>query len=140
MYQIILKAHSGFRYLVLSLLLLALSWAFLGVFGKKEFSEGQRKVTLFALIFSHVQLLVGLILHFLSPNVDFSNIKVREIRYWSIEHLAMMLLALALITIGYSKSKRATDSLTKHKKIVLFFGLGLLVIVVAILQSGRGLL
>lgn len=140
MYHILLKAHSGWRYLVLALLLVAFFWAIGGSFSKKEFSESQRKVTLFALICSHIQLLIGLILYFVSPMVDFSQMKEKEIRYWSVEHLAMMIFALALITIGYSKSKRAEDSLTKNKKVALFYGLGLLVIIVSILQSGRGLL
>ncbi len=61
-------------------------------------------------------------------------------RYWTVEHTVMMLFAIVLITLGHSRSKKAADDLNKHRSIALYYGLAVLVIVVAIYQSGRPIL
>lgn len=144
MYNILLGLHSGLRYIVLLLLVLALLTAIIGLFGKKPYSEGNRKINLFAMIFTHTQFLVGLILYFFSPLVNYSNMgeamKDTISRYWTVEHSVMMLFAIILITIGHSRSKKAAEAFNKHRSIALYYGLAVLVIVVAIYQSGRPLL
>lgn len=144
MYNILLGLHSGLRYIVLLLLVLALLSAIIGLFGKKPYSEGNRKINLFAMIFTHTQFLVGLILYFFSPLVNYSNMgeamKDTITRYWTVEHSVMMLFAIILITIGHSRSKKAAEAFNKHRSIALYYGLAVLVIVVAIYQSGRPLL
>jgi hypothetical protein len=52
----------------------------------------------------------------------------------------MMLFAIVLITLGHSRSKKAADDFNKHRSIALYYGLAVLVIVVAIYQSGRPIL
>jgi len=144
MYETLLGLHSGLRYIVLILLVLALVTAIIGLFGKKPYSEGNRKINLFAMIFTHTQFLVGLILYFFSPMVNYSNMgeamKDAMTRYWTVEHSVMMLFAIILITIGHSRSKKAAEAFNKHRSIALYYGLAVLVIVVAIYQSGRPLL
>jgi hypothetical protein len=142
LYSIIKHLHSGFRYIVLLLVVVALVNAFLGWFGNKPYTEGSRKLNLFALISAHTQFLIGLILYFLSPFVQFNSqtMKNAETRYWTMEHLVMMLFAIVLITIGNSKSKKIALPQGKHRAIAIFFGLAILVIVVAIIQSKRGFL
>jgi hypothetical protein len=61
-------------------------------------------------------------------------------RYWTVEHSVMMLFAIILITVGHSRSKKAKDAMNKHRAIALYYGLAVLVIIVAIYQSGRPLL
>jgi uncharacterized BrkB/YihY/UPF0761 family membrane protein len=61
-------------------------------------------------------------------------------RYWTVEHFVMMLFAIVLITLGHSRSKKAADDFNKHRSIALYYGLAVLVIVVAIYQSGRPIL
>ncbi|MFM6953722.1 MAG: cytochrome B [Sphingobacteriaceae bacterium] len=141
MYSFLLKFHSGFRYLVFALVLLAIVQALAGWLGKKEFTEGNRKVALFAMISAHTQLLLGLALYFFSPFVQFaaSTMKDSTLRYWTVEHAVMMLFALVLITVGHGRAKRALAAADKHRSIVIFYGLTLLVIVAAIAQSGRPL-
>ncbi len=68
------------------------------------------------------------------------TMKDSALRYWTVEHVAMMLFAVVLITIGHSRSKKATDDTSKHRAITLFYGLAVLIIVVAIGQSGRSIL
>lgn len=144
MYPFLLKFHSGFRYLVLLLLVSTIILALAGWFGKKSYSEANRKLNLFTLIFAHIQLLVGLVLYFYSPFVKLSEMaatmKDNDLRYWTVEHLVMMIFAIVLITVGHAKSKRATDGIMKHRTIAIFYGLAVLVILIAIAQSGRPIL
>lgn len=144
MYSTLFGLHSGLRYIVLLLLVLALLLAMVGLFGKKPYTQTNRKINLFAMIFTHTQLLVGLVLYFFSPMVNFSNMAeaMKDVmtRYWTVEHSVMMLFAIVLITVGHSRSKKAIEGFNKHRSIALYYGLALLVIVVAIYQSGRPIL
>ena len=134
--------HSGFRYVVVLLVLLAIIQALTGVMGKKTYTEGNRKLNLFAMISAHTQLLIGLVLYFLSDLVQFGSqtMKNAQIRYWTVEHLTMMIIALVLITIGHSKSKKAVLPQAKHKAILIFYGIAFVIVLVAIIQSHRPML
>jgi hypothetical protein len=144
MYSTLFGLHSGLRYIVLLLLAAAILLSLIGLFGKKPYSEMNRKVNLFAMIFTHTQFLVGLILYFFSPMVNYSNMAEAmsnaTTRYWTVEHSVMMLFAIVLITVGHSRSKKAKDAVNKHRAIALYYGLAVLVILVAIYQSGRPIL
>jgi len=141
MYKMLLGLHSGIRYIVIVLFVLALIMAITGLFGKKPYTETNRKINLFAMISAHIQLLTGLILYFFSPMVALSDMgaamKDTALRYWTVEHAVMMIFAVILITVGHSRSKKAIDAFNKHRAIALFYGLALLVILLAIYQSGR---
>lgn len=125
-YQLLRAAHSGWRYVVFALLVIAFLTALFSLMGKKPYTNGNRKLNVFTLIATHIQFLFGLILYFISPLVE------AGIRYWKMEHIGMMLVAVALVTIGNSRSKKATTDEAKHRSIMIFFGLGLVLIVVAI--------
>lgn len=140
LYSLFKYLHSGFRYVVLILILVAIIQALVGYTGKKPYTEGNRKINLFAMISAHTQLLIGIILYFLSPYVkDFSKATMQdaEARYWTVEHWAMMLFAIALITFGHIRSKKATLPEAKHRAILMFYTLAVIVIVAAIVQSHR---
>jgi MFS family permease len=134
--------HSGFRYVVIILVLLAIFQSLAGWLGKRPYTEGNRKANLFALISVHTQFLLGIILYFLSPFVQFNSqtMKSFDTRYWTVEHAIAMLIAIALITIGHSKSKKIALPEGKHKTIAIFYTLALAIIVAAIILSKRGLL
>lgn len=138
-YVILKYLHSGFRFVVLLLILLAIVQSLSGWLGRKTYSQGNRKLNLFAMIGAHTQLLIGLGLYFISPFVQFgaNTMKEATTRYWTVEHLTMMLIAIVLITIGHSKSKKATLPEAKHRAVAIFYTLALIVIVVAILLSKR---
>ena len=132
----LLHAHSGLRYIVLLLLLIAIFQGFMGMSGKKVFTNGNRKIALFAMISCHIQLLLGLVLYFFG-NVGLATITNPALdsvmgnslaRFWGVEHITGMILAIALITIGHSKSKKANEDKAKFKKIAIFFTLGLIII------------
>ncbi|WP_442589498.1 cytochrome B [Pedobacter sp. AW31-3R] len=105
----------------------------MGYIGKKPYTEGNRKLNVFALISSHIQLLLGLIIYFMHDWYK-GDMSIAIQRYWKVEHLAMMVLAIVLITIGNAKSKKGTNPALKHRSIFLFFGLALLIITAAIIN------
>jgi cytochrome bd-type quinol oxidase subunit 2 len=129
--------HSGFRYVVFILLLLAIIQALFGFLNNKAYTNTNRKVNLFALISAHTQLLIGIVLYFLSPFVQFnsSTMKNDTTRYFTVEHWVMMLVAIVLITIGHSKSKKAILPEEKHKIIAIFYIIAFLVIIGGIMAG-----
>jgi hypothetical protein len=134
MYEILKHSHSGLRWLVLAFLVYAILNAFLKKNKATEFSKSDKLPVLFGLIFSHVQLILGLVLYFMSPKVSFASgfMKDTMTRFYTMEHISLMLIALVLITIGYSKAKRMEDPAAKHKTILFYYGIGLLLILVSI--------
>lgn len=130
MYQVIQPAHSIFAYIVLSILFLASINAISGVVSKRVFKAKDLRISLFALILSHFQLLIGLILYLVSPlGLDAAgNMKDAALRLTSIEHPLINVIAIVLITIGWSKHKKEESNNGKFKKIALFYSLGLILI------------
>ncbi|MEJ6980966.1 cytochrome B [Pedobacter sp. P351] len=144
MYQFILEAHSGLRYVVMLLLIGAILLSLAGWFGKKPFTPGNKRINLFTLISAHIQFVLGLVLYFISPYVKTgdmgSAMKDDTLRYWTVEHIIMMLIAVALITVGYSKSKKLLNDIAKHKTVAVFYSIAFIIIIVAIVLSGRPLI
>ncbi len=130
MYHFIQEFHKGWAYIALLLLVVAVVNSFMGMSSKKAFTPKDRKIALFGLIATHVQLVVGLILYFVSPfgYAAFGLMKDAALRLTSLEHPLVNIIAITLITIGWSKHKRTEDSAAKFKSIAIFFGLGLLLI------------
>lgn len=138
-YSIFKYLHSGLRFIVIILLLLAIVRALAGWLGNKQYTEGNRKLNLFAMISAHTQLLIGIVLYFLSPFVQFgaNTMKDATTRYWTVEHISMMVVALVLITIGHSRSKKLAAPAAKHRAIAIFYILAVVIVVAAIVQSQR---
>jgi len=139
MYTGLVHAHSGLRWLALLLLLVSVGVAISKWQGRSGYTDGNRKLYLFTLISVHLQLVIGLLLYFISPKVDFSMMSEKLYRFYSVEHITGMLIAIVLVTIGYSRSKRATDNVTKQRLIGIFYGLGLLLIIAFIPWPFRNL-
>ena len=106
MYKGLLDLHNVLRWAILILLLIAL----LQAFGKKA---GIRKSSLWLLICAHTTLLIGLYQWFtgnlglkLIQNAGFSVVMKDSVsRFWAIEHITGMLIAIILITIARGKAK-----------------------------------
>ena len=132
MYTFVQKFHSGWAYLALLLLVFAVINSFLGKSSKKEFTAKDRKIALFGLIATHIQLVVGLILYFVSDlgfkQLSGAAMKNAELRLTVIEHPLINIIAIVLITIGWSKHKKAATSEAKFTSIFIFYGLGLVLI------------
>ncbi len=133
MYHFIQKFHSGWAYLALLLLVFAVINAFIGLQSKKTFTPKDRKIALFALIACHIQLAVGMFLYFLSP-VGFALLGNMEkaARLTSLEHPLTNIIAITLITIGWSKHKKQEANESKFKSIVIFYAIGLVLILARI--------
>ncbi|CAM2845382.1 hypothetical protein [Flavobacterium frigoris] len=130
MYEFLKEFHSGWAYVALVLLVVAVVNAFIGVFSKKEFTTKDRKIAIFGLIGTHTQLLIGLILYFVSPLgfASLGQMSDKALRLTSLEHPLINIIAITLITIGWTKHKKLTTSESKFKTFSIFYGLGLLLI------------
>jgi len=126
--------HSYWAYLVLAVLTITVANEIYGLLKKKPFSDKDLRLGLFTLIFSHIQLLIGLGWYFSSPYYKALKANGSEvmgdaaIRLLAIEHPVMMILATIFITIGWSKHKKKTEDDKKFKTFAIFYGIGLLLI------------
>lgn len=128
------EIHSYWAYLVVLMLAFALVNALLGLSKKREFTDKDMRIGLFTLIVSHLQLLIGFGWYFMSP--AFNALKTDSAavmgnsasRLLAIEHPLMMIIAIVLITIGWSKHKKKTEDASKFKTFAIFYGLALLLI------------
>lgn len=137
MYEIFQLIHRALFFVVMALGLIVLVKAAMGLSSKAEFTESDRKMGLFFMISNHTQLLIGLVLYlFLSPlalkaiqDLGMAEVmKNAEYRRIAVEHITTNLIAIVLITIGYSKNKRAINSAVRHKNALIFYGLGLVLL------------
>jgi len=131
----VLDLHSYFAFAVLVFLLLAILNAVMGLSSKRAFLPKDRQIAMLALIFTHVQFVFGLVLLFVSAKMDAAKqlgmggvMKNPELRKLLVEHPAINLIAIILITIGWSTHKRAEDSTVKFKKIAIFYAIGLVLL------------
>jgi len=128
------EVHSYWAYLVIIILIFAVINAIIGLVQKKQFKDKDLRIGLFTLIVSHIQLLIGLAWYFMSPwfnmlTSDASAVmKDKTVRLLAVEHPIMMILAIVFITIGWSKHKKKTEDAAKFKSFVIFYGIGLVLI------------
>ena len=134
MYETIQSVHSILAYAALGLLVLASINAIFGLTSKKLFTDKDLRLSLFTLIICHIQLLVGLILYFVSPLglEQLGNMSDKAIRLTSLEHPLTNIIALVLITIGWSKHKKEESNNGKFKKIAIFYTIGLILLLAMI--------
>lgn len=130
MYETLKHTHSGLRWVALILILMAIYNSITA----KEFTKREKLINLFSMVSLHTQLLLGLVLYFISPRVSFAAgwMKDASFRFYGMEHLAGMLIAIALITVGYVKSKKGTTPAAIYKPIKLFYIIGLILILASI--------
>ncbi|AXP80348.1 hypothetical protein CJ739_1257 [Mariniflexile rhizosphaerae] len=132
MSDVVLKLHSYWAYLVLLILIIAVVNALIKVLGDKEYEAKDFRISLFTLIVSHIQLLIGLILYFVSPKFELWSQLGAEVmknplaRLYLVEHPLVNIIAVALITIGYSKHKKKLTSKAKLKPIAIFYSIALI--------------
>lgn len=129
--EFIKTIHSYWSYLVLIILVLAVVNAIIGLTSKKEFGNKDLRLGLFTLIFSHIQLLIGLLLYFgngYASQISGDAMGNSALRFVIIEHPATMILAIILITVGWSKHKKKTESSAKFKTFAILYGIALLLV------------
>lgn len=136
----LVHAHSGLRWIALLLLVLAIFNA-LASKGKNSYEKKDKMINLFAMIFLHIQLLIGLVLYFISDKIGFVEGWMKDPirRFYGLEHILMMVIAIALVTIGRKKAEKESVPAKKHGKIVVWYVIGLLLILAAIPWPFRNL-
>lgn len=140
MYNILLNAHSGLRYLILLAAAIVIIKSVIGWLGGTSYTKFDRISAPVFVGFMHLQLLLGLILYFISPLVNY-QMGEKVSRYWSAEHIAIMILAVVAAQIGRSISKKASDDSVKFRFQTIFFGLSILLILVGLAtMPGRGII
>jgi heme A synthase len=127
--------HSYWAYLVLLVLIVALLNAVMGLTSKKEFTAKDLRISLFALIASHIQLIIGFIAYYTSDYYLIMReagmgevMKNSDLRKILVEHPLVGIIAITLITIGFSKHKKKTTDSAKFKTIAVFYAIALLLI------------
>lgn len=131
--EALVAAHSGLRWVVLILLIVTSFKAIAGAMGKKTYLAGDRKLASFTVMFFHLQVVLGFILFFGNKwHSLIGEMKEASIRFFTIEHTIMMLLAAVLLTIGSAKAKRASSDEKKHKTIAWMFTISLILVLAAI--------
>ena len=141
--QTVLVLHNLLRWLVLLFGLWTLINAITGLSAKRAYTTSDNRSNLLFMIFCDIQLLLGLILYFnnqwfgkLTDNMK-AAMQDAATRFFSLEHGLMMIIAWVLVHIGRSAVKRATTDRSKHKKMLIFFGLALFLILASIPWSFR---
>jgi len=139
MYESILGLHSYWAFATLGLLLIAILNAFVGLSAKRAFYKKDRQISLIALTFAHIQFLLGIVLLFVSPKMDAAKelgmggvMKNADLRLFLVEHPLTNLIAIALITAGWSMHKKQTEEDKKFKKIGYFYAIGLVLLLLRI--------
>lgn len=122
MYVGLKHLHSSLPYLLLVAILVVLVLSLMGIFNKTEFDAKRKKAVLFAMILFHLQWTVGLILYFVSPMVKSIGNAMSDStdRLYALEHPLMMTIALVLVTIARSKSKKTKDTSMNRTVFILF--------------------
>lgn len=131
--------HSINRWVVLALLLATIFTALSKWMSNKDYTAQDKKMALFTLISSHIQLILGIILLFvgrLSFPEEWKEDPVH--RYFVFAHIPAMIIGIILITIGYSVAKRKTVAKDKFKFTWIFYLIGLLSLLGAIPWGKHG--
>lgn len=134
MYTGLTHFHSYWAYVAFLLLLVAIINSLLGLAGRKEFKPKDRKIAVFALAAIHVQALVGLVMYLLSPYLRLmagdpsAAMGNAATRLLALEHPLINIIAVALITAGFSRHKKLAADSSKFKSIAIFYLIGLVLI------------
>lgn len=132
MYTGIKHLHSYFAYIVLIVLIVAVIYHLISYLGKKEWTKSHKTTASLGMMLTHTQLLFGIIMYIVSPygikNLGGEAMSDSLQRLYAIEHPLMNIIAIVLITIGYSRSKKQIGTPAAFKTIFIFYGIGLLFI------------
>lgn len=139
MHPLLSNLHSYNRYLLLVALLFVLYRSLSGWLGNKPYEKTDNTAATVLLVFTHLQLLLGLILYFGTSHYTTTpglSMKDPWVRYFKAEHIAAMLIAVVLIQLGRSFSKKATLDTEKHKKVAIYTSIAAIIIFGTLAMKG----
>ena len=132
--DIFISLHANLEYLALIFLIVATLNAFWGLIGKRSFGIRDLRLSLFTLVFSYIQSLMGIATYFVSDyfsaweNGIGAVIRDSNLRMYLIQRPIKNILAIVLITMGWSLHKKASVDRKKHFRIAVFYAIGLLIL------------
>jgi len=130
--------HSYWAYVALLILIVAVVNSLIGLAKKRDFNDKDLRIGLFTLIINHIQLLIGLAVYFSGPYFKMLTGNTSEVmgnselRKLAMEHPLTMIIAIALITIGWSRHKKKTEGRSKYSTFVIFYGIALVLVLALI--------
>jgi len=151
LHSILLHLHSVGRWIMLLLLLIAIFNSL--VAGERPFIKSDARTGLILVITADLMFIIGLVLWYFGP-IGYQLIqssggfgaamKDPVLRFYGVEHLTGMLIAIILIHIGKTQGKKKIADRKKHLRTVLFYVLALIIILATIpwpfraVGAGRG--
>ena len=139
MYAVVLTLHSLIRWIIVIAALAAVIRGISGLSGRQAWSALDQRLGVIFTSAMDTQLLLGLLLYFfLSP---ITTTALRDLggamaqagtRFFAIEHLLMMLIAVVVAHIGWARAKKAGSDAAKFRQIVIFFGLAIVIVLLSI--------
>jgi hypothetical protein len=138
LYSILLPLHSILRWVVVILAVITIGRAFYGWLGKKPWVQLDNQLSSYFTIAFDIQILIGLILYFISPLTQqaFKNfggaMGNADLRFFAVEHIFMMILALGVAHAGRTLARKAKDDFKKHRNAALFYTLSILIVLSSI--------
>ena len=138
MHTFINTLHSYNRYFILIALVYVLFRAWSGWMGKKSFDKADNTASAALLGLAHLHLLLGLVQYFVTSAYTTSGLPISDpwVRYFKMEHIGMMVVAVILIQLGRTLSKKASIDTEKHKKLAIYTSIAALLIVVTLAMKG----
>lgn len=138
MYVTLLTLHSIIRWFVLISLIISIFVAYRGWLKNKPYTNSNRILRLTTVSIAHTQLIIGLWLYYISPIVDYflhnfkESIHQTQLRFFGMEHITMMLIAMTLITLGARTARRKKVDRDKFKSIAIWYSIALFIIFTSI--------
>ncbi len=137
-YNILLVLHNLLRWVILILLLVNIFRNFSAI--NKPFTAGDKKAGLWLMISAHITLVIGLYQWFTGPwgyqlikNIGMSEVMKNDVyRFWAVEHIIGMLIAIILITIGKGVARKNLPDVIKHKRSAWLYTIALIIILITI--------
>lgn len=138
MYSVLLFFHSVVRWLVLASLVYSIYRAWSGYVRQLPFSPTDNAVRHWTATIAHIQLMIGMVLYFKSPLIQYfwsatgKAAASKELTFFSLVHLVLMLVSIILITVGSAKAKRQPRDQAAFKTMLVWYLVALILILIAI--------
>ncbi len=146
MYSAILIVHSYLRYAVLLLVLLVVLRYVAGLLSSRAWNDGDEGIGRWMIRVWDLQFLLGLVLYFLSPIVQFGFANFGEamadaqLRQFLIEHPLLNVLAIGALHVGWIRAGKAADDRGRMVRALVFIAIAVVLVLLSIPWSGRPLL
>ena len=136
-YTYVLQAHNFLRWIILLLLIIL---GIRSLTGGRPFTSGDRKLGSTLTIFTDITLLIG-VYQWISGAWGLKRIQedgLGEVmkndtsRFFAVEHFLMMIFVVIFIHVAGSYAKKEMPDPKKHRRRLIFYGLALLLTLIAI--------